>query len=230
MGPLAEAGFSVYAPDIVGFGLSDKPADGNTVEAKAQHVKNFIDAVCLESFSLVGNSLGGRLSLGIAWDWPKRVKRLILTGSVGLRLEPTPELRLLLGYTPSKEKMRQLCETLWYDPSLISDEMIESRYQLSLAPDAQAAYEGFMKVISDRNVPSQIIIEEKLPEIHTSTLLIWGKHDRVVPPKLGQRMVELLPNARLEVFEKCGHWVQVEQSRKFNQLVVEFMRGQKAAA
>jgi len=230
MGPLADAGFSVYAPEIVGFGMTDKPADGNTVAAKVQHVKNFIDALCLDKVNLVGNSLGGRISLGVASDWPGRVKRMILMGSAGMRLEPSPALKQLFGYTPSKEKMRQMVETFCYDASAVTDEMIDLRYQLSLLPGAQDAYEGFMKGISDPTRPSEMNIEEKLPGIKTPTLLIWGKHDKIVPLSSGERMAQLLPNARLEVLDKCGHWTQIEQTQKFNQLVIDFMKGQAAAA
>jgi pimeloyl-ACP methyl ester carboxylesterase len=225
IGPIADAGFSVYAPEMIGFGMTDKPTDGNTVDAKVRHVKDFIDLLCLDKVGLIGNSLGGRVALGIALDWPTRIKRLVLTGSAGMRLEPSPMLKQLISYTPSKQKMRQLVEALFHDPSLVTDQMIESRYQLSLLPGAQEAFEGFFKAASDPKHRGAMDIEDKLPQIQTPALLIWGKQDRAIPVEVGKWMAELLPNARLKVLDNCGHWTQLEQTQKFNQLVINFITG-----
>jgi 2-hydroxymuconate-semialdehyde hydrolase/2-hydroxy-6-oxo-octa-2,4-dienoate hydrolase len=219
MGPLAEAGFSVYAPEVVGLGLTDKPPDGNGIDAKVKHVRNFIDTLCLERVCVVGNSMGGRIALGIACDSPDRVKRMVLMGSTGLPLKPSPELGLLRGYKPSREKMREMVKAFCFDPSIVTEEVVEARYQMSLLPGAQEAYEGFM------SRSSEMAMEEKLPSIKTPALLIWGRQDKIVPLELGEKMVRLLPNARLEVIDRCGHWVQVEQSDTFNRLVIGFLKG-----
>ncbi|MGH7905462.1 MAG: alpha/beta fold hydrolase [Candidatus Binataceae bacterium] len=219
---LTEKGFSVYAPDIVGFGESDKPAGGNTIESKVQHVKNFIDVLCLERFHLLGNSLGGRITLGIAHDWPHRVKRAILSGAAGLAISFSPVLRSLAEYHPSKEKMREYLTNLCYDSALVTDEMVDKRYRLSLLPGAREAYSKF---ISSANSAEGMTkgVEEMLPRIQTPTLLIWGKQDRVVPPEIGQKMAALLPNSRLEIIDECGHWAQIEHPDHFHQLVGDFL-------
>jgi pimeloyl-ACP methyl ester carboxylesterase len=229
MGPLAEAGFSVYAPEVVGFGLTDKPEEGDTVDAKVQHVKDFIDSLCLERFRLVGNSMGGVISLRIGADWAERVESIVLMGSPGVRFVPPPELRQLFAYTPSREKMKAMVETFCYDPSVVNDEMIELRYQMSLLPGAQESYERLMRGMSNTQ-GGAMNMEAQLPEINTPTLLIWGKQDKIVPLELGETMVKLLPNARLEVIDKCGHWVQIEHSQTFNKMVIDFFIGRAAAA
>jgi len=224
MGPLAEAGFCVYALEIVGFGLTDKPEDGNTFEAKVQHVKDFIDVLCLDKVNLVGNSMGGRISLEVALDWPERVRRMVLMGSGGIRMEPTPSFRQLFSYTPSKEKMKQIVESFCYDPSLVTDEMVELKYQMSLLPGAQEAYGAFMKKLSDREYIARSYLGDKLPNIKTPTLLIWGKQDRILPLEQGEKMASLLPNARLEIIDRCGHWVEFEHSQMFNRMVSDFFK------
>ena len=223
MGPLADAGFSVYAPEVVGYGLTDKPANGNSMEAKVKHVKDFIDALCLEKVFLVGNSLGGMISHGVAIDWPDRVKRLVLLGGGAIRSRQPPQgLKNLIDYSPSKENIRSICESLCLDPSFVTDEMVEQRYQMSLLPGAQEAFQAFMDRLKNGTWLGDM--ENRLGEITTPTLLIWGKQDRMVPLDLGKKLEKQLPNARLEVVENAGHWVQIEHSQKFNALTIEFFQ------
>ena len=223
MGPMAEAGFSVYAPEVVGFGLTDKPTNGNGIQAKIDHVKNMIDALCLDKVNLVGNSMGGRISLGIALEWPDRVNKMVLMGSGGMPLtKPSPELAELFSYKPSMENMRKMVEGFCYDGSVITDDMLEMRLKMSNLPGAQEAYEAFMKGVADPNERQQMDVSTELHKINTEALLIWGKQDRVIPLSMGEEMVKLLPNARLEVIDKCGHWVQIEHAAKFAGMVTKF--------
>lgn len=226
MGPMADAGFSVFAPEVVGFGLTDKPTNGNGILAKIDNVKQMIDALCLDKVNLVGNSMGGRISLGIAMDWPDRINKIVLMGSGGMPLlKPSPELATLFSYKPSKENMRKMVEGFCYDGSVITDEMIDMRLQMSNLPGAQAAYEAFMKGIADPQERQQMDVSAELHKVKTECLLIWGKQDKVIPLSMGEEMVKMLPNARLEVIDKCGHWVQIEHASKFASMVTRFFKG-----
>lgn len=229
MGAFAAAGFSVYAPEVVGYGRTDKPAWANNIEAKVKNIVDFMDALCLEEAYFVGNSMGGRLSLGIAADWPKRVKKMVLLGSAGLSLEQAPDavksVHERVMSPPSREKMRRLFEFLCYDASIITEEMIDERYELSLLPGAQEALESFMKGMIGQNGAVDLWdMESRVPSIKTPALVISGKYDKIVPTSLMERMVGLLPNARLEVIDKAGHWAQVEQPDRFHELAIGFFK------
>ena len=223
MGPLAAAGYSVFAPEIAGFGMSDKPKSAYSVSGKIDHIQGFIDAMCFDKVCLVGNSMGGRISLWITVNRPEQVRRLILMGPGGMQFETTPALKQTFGYTPSREKMRAMMETFCYDPTIVSDEQVELRYQMSLQPGAQEAYEGFAKSRKEPADVAKLDIEPHLADIKTPTLLLWGKQDPVIPVAVGERMAALLPNVEFEIIDRCGHWIQIEHADRFNQLVIEFL-------
>lgn len=230
MSPLARAGFSVYAPEFVGYGRTEKPAWANNIEAKEKHILDFMDALCLECVYLVGNSMGGRVSLGIAASRPDRVKKMVLLGSAGLRLaRPSKDVLEIPNFRPSKGTMRKMLEYIYYDKSIVTEEMLEQRYQMSLLPGADQALKSFMKGFVEADGSLHLWdMESSLPKIKLPTLLLWGKGDRLVPVSLGEKMSKILPNARLVVIDKCGHSVQIEHPQKFNDLVINFFSSTSA--
>jgi pimeloyl-ACP methyl ester carboxylesterase len=218
--PALAGRFRVLAPDIVGFGHTERPDDVRySLRTWTDHVWDFADALGVERFSIVGNSLGGRIALEMAGERPDRVASMVLMGSPGVGMTPTEGLAALRAYEPSLDNMRALLKGYFaVDPALITEDLVRIRYEASAAPGAHEAYDAMFH--DPRHAGGDLgITSEAVEAIRTPTLLVHGREDRVVPVEVSQTMVRLLPDADLHVFARCGHWTQIERSDEFNDLV-----------
>jgi pimeloyl-ACP methyl ester carboxylesterase len=216
--------FRVLAPDVVGFGHTERPDDVRySLRTWTDHVWDFADTLGVERFSIVGNSLGGRIALAMAGERPERVARMVLMGSPGVGMTPTEGLAALRSYEPSLDTMRALLTGYFaVDPSLITEDLVRIRYEASAAPGAHEAYHAMFH--DPRHAGGDLgITEEQVRAITTPTLLVHGREDRVVPVGVSQTMVGLLPDADLHVFARCGHWTQIERAAEFNALVGDYL-------
>jgi pimeloyl-ACP methyl ester carboxylesterase len=216
--------YRVIAPDIVGFGYTERPADVYySLDTWAGHVWSFLDALGIERASLVGNSLGGRIGLALAGQHPERLGKMVLMGAPGVGMTLTPGLRALREYQPSEQNMRtMLLDCFAVDPSIITEELVRDRYEASVAPGAFEAYRDMF--FSGRHAGSELgITEDQVRAVPTRTLLLHGREDKVVPVEVAWNMVRLLPDADLAVFARCGHWTQIERADDFNRLVGGFL-------
>ncbi|MDT7641554.1 MAG: 2-hydroxymuconate-semialdehyde hydrolase [Pseudonocardiales bacterium] len=223
LGALGER-YRVLAPDLVGFGYTERPGDVHySLETWRDHVWAFLDALGLERVSIVGNSLGGRIALAMAGEHPERVERMVLMGAPGVGMTLTEGLKALRAYQPSEDSMRRLLlDCFAVDKSIITDDLVRTRYEASVAPGAFEAYRDMF--FSPEHSGSQLgITEEQTAAIGTRTLLLHGLQDKVVPVEVAWTMLRLLPNADLAVFARCGHWTQIERADDFNNLVGDFL-------
>ncbi|MCX2932335.1 alpha/beta hydrolase [Mycobacterium sp. CVI_P3] len=223
IGPLSRT-FHVFAPDIVGFGATERPADIiYSLRTWTDHVWSFLDAMGIGRTAVVGNSLGGRIALQMATDHPDRISRMVLMGSPGVGMTPTEGLAALRGYEPSHDAMRRLLKNFFaVNPDLITEELVTIRYEASVADGAYEAYRAMF--FDPKHRGSELAITgEEVREITTPTLLIHGREDKVVPLTVSVTMLDLLPNADLHVFSRCGHWTQIERADEFSALVADYL-------
>jgi 2-hydroxymuconate-semialdehyde hydrolase/2-hydroxy-6-oxo-octa-2,4-dienoate hydrolase len=216
--------FRVLAPDIVGFGATERPDDiVYSLRSWTDHVWAFLDAHGIEKTAIVGNSLGGRIALQMATDQAARISRMVLMGSPGVGMTPTEGLAALRAYEPSHDTMRALLRNYFaVNPALITDELVAIRYEASIADGAYEAYRAMF--FDPRHKGSELgITEDEVRVISTPALLIHGREDKVVPMSVSVTMLGLLPNADLHVFSHCGHWTQIERADEFSALVTEFL-------
>jgi pimeloyl-ACP methyl ester carboxylesterase len=215
--------FRVLAPDIVGFGATERADDiVYSLGTWTDHVWAFLDAHGIEKTAIVGNSLGGRIALQMATDRPDRITKMVLMGTPGVGMTPTEGLAALRAYEPSHDAMRELLRNYFaVDPALITDELVEIRYQASIADGAYEAYRAMF--FDPRHTGSELgITENEVRAIATPILLVHGREDKVVPLQVSVKMLGLLPNADLHVFSACGHWTQIERADEFSALVTDY--------
>lgn len=215
----------VIVPDIAGFGFTELKDDVKyDIKLWVAHLVGIMDALEIEKASFIGNSFGGALSIGLAVFAPERVKRLVLLGTPAGEFVQTAGLRGAWEYEPSPDNMRQLMDLFPYDKSLITPELVQSRYEASARPGAQ---EALRKLIPQPNPDGETIVKgfpaAALAKIGAPTLVVHGREDRVVPPECGLLIANSVPNADLHLFGRCGHWVQSEQPRRFVALVRDFL-------
>lgn len=214
----------VIAPDMVGFGFTDRPANpAYTLDNWVAHAIGLLDALALPQVDLVGNSFGGALSLALAIRHPQRVRRLVLMGAAGVHFELTPALDAVWGYQPSFENMRRMMDLFAYDRSLVNDELAELRYRASIRPGFQESFSAMFPAPRQRSIAALASPEADIAKLPHQTLVIHGREDQVIPMATSLKLSTLIPNAQLHVFGKCGHWTQIEHSARFARLVNDFL-------
>jgi 4,5:9,10-diseco-3-hydroxy-5,9,17-trioxoandrosta-1(10),2-diene-4-oate hydrolase len=115
-----------------------------------------------------------------------------------------------------------------HDPALVSEEWIQLCYHQATFPGAQKVLLGMIRAFIDRSGMRDDVVRpilENLTHISVPTLIVWGQQDPILPVAHALVAKEALPNAWLHVFDPCGHFTQLERSREFNAIVLEFMAG-----
>jgi len=221
---LAARGLRCYAYDIAGFGYTERrPGVQYGIERWVEHLVAFIEDVVGGPAMLLGNSMGGAMSLRVATERPDLVTRLALMGAGGIPFPLTPSLDAVWGYTPSLANMRALiAEHFAYDPALATDDLVKLRYEASTQPGFQEASAALFPAPRQRWVDAIATPEERIRGIAVPTMIFHGREDRVIPLACSYRLLELIPDAQLHVFGKCGHWTQVERAAEFNALCALF--------
>lgn len=225
--PDLSAHFRCYAPDTLGFGYTDFPADirGFEMDRWLAHLTGFMDALGIERAHFIGNSYGGALTLALAAHHPERVGRIVLMGAAGLKFPISEGLAKVWGYQPSLEAMRDLMTTFAFDPALVKEEIVVSRYHASIRPGAQEAFSSLFPEPRQRWLDALATSEDVLRALPNQTLILHGREDVIVPLHTSLRFHELIPNSELHVFGHCGHWTQIEKRERFLELVTPFLTG-----
>jgi pimeloyl-ACP methyl ester carboxylesterase len=218
--------FHIVAPDLVGFGYSERP-DGARygLGTWVPQVLGLLDELGITRAHVVGNSFGGAIALRMAATAPARVGRLVLMGSMGVPFPITEGLERVWGYEPSPANMRRVLDTFAYSRELVNDELAQVRYEASVQPGFQEAFAAMFPAPRQRWVEALCTPEGVLRALPQRTLVVHGREDRVVPVAASYRLAELLPNADLTVFARCGHWSMIERNTDFNRVVGDFLAG-----
>ncbi len=237
MAPL-QAHARLVAVDRPGFGLSD-PFDYRTVDLRA-HAADFVgsllDALALESATLIGGSMGGFFALAGALAHPDRVRRLVLVGyPAGASKEISPGLRTICG-TPglAEQFMRgrdtmeaqrsQYREMFHIDPATVPDLYFETRVAGLRLPSEQGTWATLLtRIGSLEGLRPEVYLGAELPGLQAPTLIIWGEHD-MVPVAEGQAIAAAIPGGRFELLPGVGHFPFLENPRRTSSLILEFVR------
>ncbi|WP_372500641.1 alpha/beta hydrolase (plasmid) [Tistrella mobilis] len=217
--------FHVVAPDIAGFGMTElKPDARYDIKLWVAHFIGILDALGLEKVGVVGNSFGGALGLATALSHPTRIDRLVLLGTPCGEFPMTDGLRAQLEFDGTIEGMRHAVSFFPHDDSIITDELIQRRFEAATQPGALEAFRKLMPAPAGDERPTVRGIPLKaLATLPHRALILHGREDRVVPFERALDMHRSVPNSELHSFGQCGHWVQIEREARFLDLVTEFM-------
>ena len=217
--------FTCYALDLPGWGrsYSAAPEDRDYVKIAVE----FLDALGVERAAFVGNSLGGMIAIRFAIEHGARQSHLIAMGPAvgGAKLfsaadGPSEGMKVLRrAYErPGIDSMRELVDVMVYDAGDQAETVAQQRLEALLAnPDHIANY--LASELGPRDFPG----EEAIAGITSPTLLIHGRDDRVLHYEHSLKLLSLIPDSRLALFNRCGHWAQVERAAEFNRLVTDFV-------
>jgi pimeloyl-ACP methyl ester carboxylesterase len=235
---LAEQGYRVWAPDLPGYNLSDKPSglDAYRIDRLAENVLGLIEAMGPQRVRLVGHDWGGVLGWWLGATRPEWIERLVILNVPHpavmlrhLRVNPRQWLKswyilaFQLPWLPEalaragnwRALVRALQKTS--RPGAFSPEDLEEYRQAWSQPGAYTAMLNWYRAALRRRpkLPAD-------PRIRVPTLLIWGVHDVALGRELAQPSVQLCNNGRLEFLDDATHWVQHDEPDRVNRLIDEF--------
>jgi 2-hydroxymuconate-semialdehyde hydrolase len=214
----------VIAPDMVGFGYTDRPEGIKYgMNAWVDQTINLFDALKIKQADLVGNSFGGALALAMAVRYPERIRKIVLMGAMGVNFPLTYGLDRVWGYEPSVENMKELLDIFSYNHDFINDDIAKSRYETSIQPGFQESFGSMFPAPRQDSVVAMAGNEVYLKSVKHPALIIHGREDRVIPIQTSLSLIQILENAELHVFGKCGHWTQIERTEDFCRLVEDFL-------
>lgn len=238
LGSLSEH-FRCLVLEFPGFGVSD-PTDQHPMAAALPAVGRFLDGLGLHQVDIVGNSMGGIVAARFAIAEPDRVRRLVTIGGVGRNLfspGPGEGINLLVEFTeePTRERLVAWLNSMVYDRSLVTEELVEERWAQATEPATLASARrmygrGVLEAAATAAARSdQAPWWAMLHKIQARTLLTWGRDDRVSPVDMAILPMRTIPAAELHVFPDCGHWVMIEQKEAWESAVLAFLTRKDAS-
>ena len=234
--------FNVFAPDWLGFGLSDKPRMRYTAALYIDQLTQFLREVVQQPCTLVASSLAAAYAVQVAHDAPDLVQSLILVCPTGFRHLAQPSdvgtevsyqllQAPLLGTTvynglTSQTGLRwYLMNQTYFDPSYVDDAMIDHYSTATHQYGSQNAPPSFISGLLNHSVA------EAFPALPQKTVrLIWGREARMTPLSDAEAFLAANGRAELTVLDKSGLLPHDEQAQAFNRLVVETVNGDAPSA
>jgi pimeloyl-ACP methyl ester carboxylesterase len=224
--PVLGEDFHCVAPDMVGFGYSERPENPDySVQTWADQTLGVMDALGIGRAHMIGNSFGGAIALRLATQHPDRVDKLVLMGSMGVDFPITEGLDAVWGYDGTLEGMRSVMGYFAYDKELTGAELAQVRYEGATQPGFQESFSSMFPEPRQRWVEAMTTPEKEVSALPHRALILHGREDQVIPLSNSYRLEELLDNADLGVFSHCGHWSMIERTDDFNRLVRDFFKG-----
>lgn len=227
---------------IGGFGETDPFAPApQGILSRLRHTSDVADALCLDRFALLGHSQGAFTAARYAMEYPERVEKLILVGSLtiagamGIEQERTPALKTLASYDGTVGAMRRMLEGFLVDHSRITDELIAQRQASATRPGAMETMARFNRVTTSLAkhpvLGMKMDMRQSLPRLTQSipTIFIWGEEDPFALPETGRKLEQLLPDVRFHWIPKAGWQAHTDQPAAVAKIVCEFVASGETA-
>lgn len=226
---LVEKGYRVLRYDLYGRGFSERVKGEHGAELFMSQIKDLLEFVKFDSpFHLIGLSMGGAISTRYASHHPEMIKSLFLVDCYGIPTPNDPGIRIvqakgigealigtlggpILKRAPIKgvfDKEKHKGFAKWFSAPMV------------INGSKRALLSTLRNFMLENHVPHY----ERINNLDIPKMILWGKEDQVLPFHYGQKIHALVPNARFEVFEKCGHVPQFEEPEKFNDLTFSFIQ------
>ena len=212
--------YRVLVPDLIGFGLSDKPVVDYTTDYLSEFIRKFLKKLGIDSVSIIGSSLGGQIGAEFTYQNNSMVEKLVLISPSGIMKHSTPALDayVMAALYPSDSSASNAFQIMSGSKN-IDKKTIKGFVQRMKLPNAKMAFMSTLLGLKDAE-----IISEKLVSIKSPTLIIWGENDPIIPIKYAQSFVSEIDDCRFVKMENCGHTPYVESPDKFYKIVFDFLK------
>ena len=212
--------YRVLVPDLIGFGLSDKPLVDYTTDYLSDFIRKFLKKLNIDSVIIIGSSLGGQIGAEFTYQNNSMVKKLVLISPSGIMKHSTPALDayVMAALYPSDSSASNAFQIMSGSKN-IDKKTIKGFVRRMKLPNAKMAFMSTLLGLKDAE-----IISEKLVSIKSPTLIIWGENDPIIPIKYAQSFVSEIDDCRFVKMENCGHTPYVEVPDKFYKIVSDFLK------
>jgi pimeloyl-ACP methyl ester carboxylesterase len=215
----------VYALDLLGFGLSAKPADGGySLADQGQLVLAFINELQLQQPTIVGHSMGGVITALAAAQSPEKIGGLVMIDAGIYHGGPPAFLKYLFfpfdviaarSFYTKGARTRSL-QRSYYNQSMITDELVDKYLEPAGTPGAAA-------VVAKMNKFSSVRYTDVSRRLRVATLLVWGRYDMIVPVADAERLHQEIRGSQLVVIDYAGHMVQEEKPKEVAAAILKFL-------
>ncbi len=217
--------FHIIAPDVVGYGESDKPEAPYDKKFFSTWLSNFCDSLNIEQMNLLGNSQGGSIAMQFALDNPARVKKLILVDSAGLGawgISPVVMFKMAAANIfPTKRTIQNIVKYLVHkNHDFPGDDGID--YLIEVIRSSG----GRLPFVNGKGKAVRPFSSDQLRQISNPALIIWGAKDRILPVGHGKKGHERMPNARLKIIPDTGHTPFIDRPEEFKDIVLHFIKSE----
>lgn len=222
--------FHTVAIDMIGHGWSGTPDGRYEIADYGAHVLAVMRALGRDHAHISGESLGGWVAAWLALHHADKIDRLVLNTAGGWTAHPEvmeriKRLSMEAVHDPNPARIRARLEFLMHDVTKVNDDLVETRRAIY----AQPGFADVMaKVLCLQDMPTRrrnMFSDDETARIAAPALVLWTSHDPTATPEEGKRIAELIPGARYEVMNGCGHWPQFEDAARFNVLHLDFLLG-----
>lgn len=215
--PLLSSKYRVIAPDVIGFGHSDKPSADYTIEFFGKFLSSFIASLGLNKTFLIGTSLGGQIAAECAGN-DDDIEKLVLVAPSGAMKHSTPTLDayMMAALYPNQTSARMAFEMMSHSGK-VDDFTVDNFVERMSTPNAKLAF--ISSVLSVKH--SQI--HEGLRKIKIPTLLLWGSEDKMIPIQYAQEFQNSIRNCKFRELKGIGHVPHIEHPEMFMESVLEFL-------
>ncbi len=219
--------------DLPGFGLTGPdPENDYSIEKYAQTVVAVLDQLAVDRSVIVGNSLGGYVAWFTALTNPTRIDQLVLIDATGYPFQPEsvpigfviariPVLNRLMEKVLPRSVVENSVKSVYAQPSLVQSELVDRYFELTTrAGNRQALAHRLAQMKPGQHA-------HRIKELTLPTLIIWGDHDRLVPPEIGERFHQDIKGSELKRFADLGHVPQEEGPLKTVMALKAFLSPRK---
>lgn len=220
--PILSKHFYVIAPDIIGFGYSEKPEASYTIDFFVDFVMKFIESMNLKGkrITLLGSSLGGHIAAEFAIKYPDILSNLILVSPAGIVKHGTKALNdyILAAMYPTLENAIEAFKGMATDPDAIDMNYIKNFVNRMKLPNAKYAF--LAALMGSKRAPN---LKDRLEKIRVRTLIIWGEKDKLLPVEYAEEFKKM-SNAQVVIMKSVGHVPFEEKPDEFCKLVIDFIK------
>jgi 2-hydroxy-6-oxonona-2,4-dienedioate hydrolase len=219
--PTLSGDYRVIAPDIIGFGYSDKPAVDYTMDFFIEFLRSFLDKLGISKASIIGSSLGGHIASEFAIRFNHMVEKLVLVSPAGMMRKSSPALDryIMAALYPEYQRVCETFREMVYDPNAINQEILMDFVNRMSLPNAKYAF--MSTLLGIRYAPR---LTDRLSNIIAPTLLVWGENDTTIPLAECANQYNGIPNMEeLVVMKNCRHIPPIEKPATFNRIVLRFL-------
>lgn len=212
--------FHLVAPDCLGFGPGDVLEQPYSFGYMVDHLREFQDVVGISRSHVIGRSMGGWLSMLLAYESPERVGSVVNVAGGGVVTRPLPGM--VNWAPPNADQIRKNMEN-FSGTNIDVEELIDERIALAVDPVHTDAFKRLMVHMSDGETRNRYNTVRRMPHVTAPTLVFWGTNDQTNAIELGHQTHELIPGSEMIVLEGAGHGLTDERPKEFTDAVIAFL-------